>query len=107
MIRALRNRVLNRCTNKVEAETMAMKNPLHPGLSIRENCLDALGLSVTESAKMPGVVRRTLSPSEGRVEVSSALLRMASLFGFAFGVAAHDLAQEGRSVPMRFEESDP
>ena len=107
MIRALRHRVLNGCTNKVEAETMAMKNPPHPGPSIRENCLVALGLSVTEAAKVLGVARHTLSPSEGRVEVSSALLRMASLFGFAFGVAAHGLAPEGRSVPMRFEESDP
>lgn len=86
---------------------MAMKNPLLPGHSIRENCLVALGLSVTEAAKVLGVVGRTLSPSGGWVEVSSALLRMASLFGFAFGVAAHDLAQERRSVPMRFEESDP
>ncbi len=86
---------------------MAMKNPPHPGPSIRENCLVALGLSVTEAAKVLGVVRRSLSPSEGRVEVSSALLRMASLFGFAFGVAAHGLAPEGRSVPMRFEESNP
>ena len=86
---------------------MAMKNPPHPGHSIRENCLDTLGLSVTEAAKMLGVARHTLSPSGGWVEVSSALLRMASLFGFAFGVTAHNLAREGRSVPMRFEESDP
>ena len=86
---------------------MAIKNPPHPGHSIRENCLDALGLSVTGAAKVLGVVRRTLSPSGGWVEVSSSLLRMASLFGFAFGVAAHPSASEGRSVPMRFEESDP
>ena len=86
---------------------MVMKNPPHPGHSIRENCLYALGLSVTEATRVLGVVRRTLSPSGGWVEVSSALLRMTSLFGFAFGVAAHDLAPEGRSVPMRFEESDP
>ena len=88
---------------------MAMKNLPHPGHSIRENCLDTLGLSVTEAANVPGVARHTLSPSRGsaRVEVSSSLLRMASLFGFAFGVAAHPSASEGRSVPMRFEESDP
>ena len=38
-----------------------MKNPLHPGRSIKENCLDPLGLNVTEAAKVLGVVRHTLS----------------------------------------------
>ena len=27
---------------------MAMKNPLHPGYSIKENCLEPLGLNVSE-----------------------------------------------------------
>ena len=40
---------------------MAMKNPPHPGSSIRENCLDALGLNVTEAARVLGVARHTLS----------------------------------------------
>ena len=40
---------------------MAMKNPPHPGLSIRENCLEPLGLSVTEAADVLGVARHTLS----------------------------------------------
>ena len=40
---------------------MAMNNPPHPGRSIKENCLDPLGLSVTEGAKMLGVARHTLS----------------------------------------------
>ena len=44
-----------------EVETMAMKNPPHPGHSIRENCLDGLGLIVTEAAKVLGVARHTLS----------------------------------------------
>ena len=38
-----------------------MMNPPHPGRSIRENCLDPLGLSVTEAAKVLGVARHTLS----------------------------------------------
>ena len=38
-----------------------MKNPPHPGRSIKENCLDPLGLSVTEAAKALGVARHTLS----------------------------------------------
>ena len=41
------------------------------------------------------------------MEVSFASLSMVSLFGFAFGVTAVHSALEGRSVPMRFEESDP
>ncbi len=40
---------------------MAMKNPPHPGLSIEENCLEPLGLNVTEAAKVLGVARHTLS----------------------------------------------
>ena len=40
---------------------MAMNNPPHPGRSIRENCLDPLGLNVTEAAKVLGVARHTLS----------------------------------------------
>ena len=40
---------------------MAMKNPPHPGRSIRQDCLDPLGLNVTEAAKVLGVARHTLS----------------------------------------------
>ena len=38
---------------------MPMKNPPHPGRSVRENCLDPLGLSVTEAAEVLGVARHT------------------------------------------------
>ena len=37
---------------------MAMKNPVHPGAIVREDCLKPLNLSVTESAKMLGVGRQ-------------------------------------------------
>ena len=40
---------------------MPMSNPPHPGRSIRENCLDPLGLNVTEAAKVLDVARHTLS----------------------------------------------
>ena len=40
---------------------MAMKNPPHPGRSVRENCLAPLGLNVTEAARVLGVARHTLS----------------------------------------------
>ena len=40
---------------------MAMRNPPHPGRSIKENCLAPLGLNVTEAARVLGVARHTLS----------------------------------------------
>ena len=40
---------------------MPMKNPPHPGHSIKDACLDPLGLSVTDGAKVVGVARHTLS----------------------------------------------
>ena len=40
---------------------MPMKNPPHPGLSVRINCLEPLGLTVTETAKRLGVSRAALS----------------------------------------------
>jgi addiction module HigA family antidote len=40
---------------------MEMSNPPHPGEIIREDCLDPLGLSVSEAAKGLGVSRQSLS----------------------------------------------
>lgn len=40
---------------------MPMKNPPHPGLSVRHDCLEPLGLSVTEAAEKLGVRRKQLS----------------------------------------------
>ncbi|MFZ5834913.1 MAG: HigA family addiction module antitoxin [Pseudomonadota bacterium] len=40
---------------------MPMKNPPHPGLSIRHDCLEPLGLNVTEAAKSLKVSRKQLS----------------------------------------------
>lgn len=38
-----------------------MKNLTHPGLAVRHDCLEPLGLSVTEAAKRLGVSRKQLS----------------------------------------------
>jgi addiction module HigA family antidote len=38
-----------------------MKNPPHPGRSIRNGCLEPLGLNVTMAASVLGVTRNTLS----------------------------------------------
>ena len=40
---------------------MPMKHPPHPGLSIRHDCLEPLGLSVTDAAAHLGVSRKHLS----------------------------------------------
>lgn len=40
---------------------MPMKNPPHPGLSVRHDCLEPLGLNVTDAAKRLGVSRKQLS----------------------------------------------
>lgn len=40
---------------------MGMKNPPHPGRSIKDACLAPLGLSVTDGARILGVTRHTLS----------------------------------------------
>ena len=40
---------------------MAMSDPPHPGRSIRENCLEPLGLNVTEAERILGIARHALS----------------------------------------------
>jgi addiction module HigA family antidote len=38
-----------------------MKNPPHPGRIVRQECLQPLGLTVTEGARVLGVTRQTLN----------------------------------------------
>ena len=40
---------------------MAMFNPPHPGDSVRFDCLQQLGLSITKGAKILGVTRQALN----------------------------------------------
>ncbi len=40
---------------------MSMLNPPHPGRIVRQECIEALGLSVTEAAKVLDVTRQTLN----------------------------------------------
>ena len=48
-----------------------MFNPPHPGLTLRDDVLPALGLSVTEAAEQLGVARVTLSRMlNGRAGIS-------------------------------------
>ena len=62
---------------------MPMKNPPHPGRSIRHACLDALGLSVTEGAKILGVTRQALNNVvNGKSGISAEMaIRLSKAFG--------------------------
>jgi addiction module HigA family antidote len=65
---------------------MPMKNPPHPGLSVRQDCLEALGLSVTDAARRLGVSRKQLSDIvNGRSGISA---EMAIRLDMAFGGGA-------------------
>ncbi len=45
----------------IKRTALRMKNPPHPGLGVKVDCLEPFGLSVTEGAKILGVTRQTLS----------------------------------------------
>jgi addiction module HigA family antidote len=79
---------------------MAMKNPPHPGLSVRHDCLEPLGLTVSEAARRLGVSRRQLSDLvNGRAGISPEMaIRLDKAFGGGAETwyrlqAAYDLAQ--------------
>lgn len=40
---------------------MPMKSPPHPGLSVRHDCLEPLGLNVSQAARKLGISRKQLS----------------------------------------------
>ena len=62
---------------------MMMKNPPHPGLSVRHDCLEPLELSVTEGAKVLGVTRQALNNLvNGKAGISPEMaVRLAKAFG--------------------------
>lgn len=62
---------------------MMMKNPPHPGGIVRRQCLEPLGISVTEAAEALGVARETLSDLVN--EHSSISTEMAIRLSKAFG----------------------
>jgi addiction module HigA family antidote len=67
-----------------------MFNPPHPGLTLRDDILPALGLSVSEAAVQLGVDRTTLSKVlNGRASISPAMaLRIERWLGRSNGGAA-------------------
>lgn len=95
---------------------MPMKNPPHPGHSIKDACLEPMGLSVTEGAKVLGVARHTLSRViNGQAGISPEMAIRLEKAGWSNAdhwlrvQAAYDLAQarrhEDEIVVTRFEPS--
>jgi addiction module HigA family antidote len=62
---------------------MRMKTPPHPGRIVRQECIEPLGLTVTETAKRLGVTRQALNNLVNRKGGISA--EMAVRFSKAFG----------------------
>jgi addiction module HigA family antidote len=62
---------------------MPMKNPPHPGQSVRYDCIEPLGLTITEAAEALGVRRQTLNNlvnSKSGISAEMAI-RLAKAFG--------------------------
>ena len=79
---------------------MSMKNPLHPGGSVRHDCIEPLGLTITEAARVLGVTRQALNNLvNGKAAISPEMaIRLDKAFGGGADTwlrlqAAYDLAQ--------------
>ena len=96
-----------------------MFNPPHPGLTLRDDVLPALGLTVTQAAEQLGVSRVTLSRVlNGRAAISPEMaLRIEAWLGIARGgearlwlaeQGAYDMwqaAQKFKAAPMRVQRA--
>ena len=90
---------------------MLMHNPPHPGGFIRRQCLEPLGLTVTEASKGLAVSRNTLSMLlNGRLGISPEMaIRLSQAFGgspesWLLQQMQYDLwhaQQEREDVPVR------
>ena len=95
---------------------MAMIDPPHPGRSIRENCMEQLGLTVTETSQVLGISCQTLSRVlNGRAAISPEMairleeagwsnagfwLRRQTTYNLAQAHRREDSVNAGRSGPQ-------
>ena len=94
---------------------MPMTNRPHPGKVVRVSCLEPLGLSVTEGAKVLGVSRQALSNVVNhRARISGEMaVRLAKAFGSTTETwirlqAAYDVAQaQAREDDIMVERYEP
>jgi addiction module HigA family antidote len=84
---------------------MRMKNPPHPGRIVRQECIEPLGLTITEAAKRLGVTRQTLNNLvNGKGGISPEMsIRLSKAFGSNPEVwlgmqMEYDLAQAEKSA---------
>lgn len=86
---------------------MPMNNPPHPGEVVRKDCIDPLGLTVTEAAEGLGVSRKHLSALlNGRAGISP---EMAIRLSKAFGGSPESWLTQQMQYDLRQvqEETDP
>src|ERR1700722_13788611 len=88
-------------------QAMTMKNPPHPGGVVLRQCIEPLGLTITEAAAALGVTRNTLSElvNEKRGISPEMAVRLSKVFGgtedgWLVQQAQYDLAQVRRN-PMK------
>jgi addiction module HigA family antidote len=95
-----------------------MHNPPHPGETLRDDVLPALGLNVTQAAEQLGVTRAALSRVlNGRAAISPMMaLRIESWLGVERGgradiwiaeQTAYDLWQARQEVPPKVMRAPP
>ena len=82
---------------------MTMKNPPHPGIIVLQECIEPLGLTITDAAAALGVARNTLSELvNGKRGISPEMaVRLAKVFGgteqgWLIQQAQYDLTQVRR-----------
>src|ERR1700686_3410653 len=84
------------CLGRIGTEgepTMPMKNPPHPGGFVLRQCIEPLGLTITQAAAALGVTRTTLSELvNGKRGISPEMaVRLSKVFG---GSAESGLTQQ-------------
>ena len=64
-------------------QPMTMKNPPHPGVVVLQECIEPMGLTITDAAQALGVTRNTLSELvNGKRGISPEMaVRLSKVFG--------------------------
>ena len=85
---------------------MPMKDPPHPGRIVRQECLEPLGLSVTDAAKALGVSRNALSEivNERRGISPEMSIRLHKAFGG--GADSWHMMQANYDMAKAMEQAD-
>jgi len=86
---------------------MPMKNPAHPGRIVRHDCLEPLGLSVTQGAEVLGVSRQTLNNViHGKSGISPDMaIRLSKAFGSTRNLVTDAACLRSRTGPQGREQN--